>query len=208
MELAQQVSIRGGDALAADEYKAEFLRRLHEHIDHRRTAIVSGQSPLPFLVSGTLELLDRLHEKGIVCYLASGTDVDYVREEAALLGVDRFFAEDGQPPRIYGALADYQKFSKRMVIETILAENHLDGTALVGFGDGYVEIEETLRAGGWAVAIASDETHVDVEAQGSIVQPQMDPWKQERLWQAGAHILTPDWQEHDVLLAYLGMDSR
>ena len=95
-----------------------------------------------------------------------------------------------------------------MVIETILADNQLNGDALVGFGDGYVEIEETLRVGGWAIAVASDETRVDVDDEGSAAQPQMDSWKQERLWQAGAHILTPDWQEHDVLLAYLGMDSR
>jgi phosphoglycolate phosphatase len=208
MELAQQVNARGGNALAADDYKAEYLRRLHEHIDHRRSVIASGQNPLPFLVPGALDLLERLRDQGTVCYLASGTDVDYVREEAALLGIDHYFAEDGQRPRIYGALVDFQKFSKRMVIETILADNQLDGDALVGFGDGYVEIEETLRVGGWAIAVASDETRVDVDDEGSAAQPQMDSWKQERLWQAGAHILTPDWQEHDVLLAYLGMDSR
>ncbi|MBT3343165.1 MAG: HAD hydrolase-like protein [Gemmatimonadetes bacterium] len=207
MELADQVEKRGGTAQPAEDYKAEYLRRLHIHIEHRRTAIRQGGDPGPYLVPGTLELLDRLQAQGIRCYLASGTDVAYVREEADLLGVTRYFAEPGKPPRIYGALEDFRKFSKRMVIEQILTETRLEGSALIGFGDGYVEIEETLRAGGWAVGIASDETHVDGTAgdEAGTRVPGMDPWKQERLWEVGAHILTPNWLECDVLFDCLGV---
>ncbi len=214
LELADQVGARGGVPLAPDAYKAEFLLRLHEHVDHRRIDVANGQDVSRFLVPGTLELLGRLRELGIVCHLASGTDVDAVRQEAELLGVREFFGDAGSDPRIYGALADFSKFSKRLVIERILADANLVGSALVGFGDGYVEIEETRRAGGWAVAVASDESNVDRDiattSDGEVTDeadPRMDPWKQERLWQAGAHILTPDWTERDALLEYLGMGS-
>ena len=85
------------------------------------------------------------------------------------------------------------------------------GATLVGFGDGYVEIEETLRVGGWAIAIASDESSVDENEpnheDGRIDEARMDPWKQERLWQVGAHVLTPDWQEVHALLAHLGLGN-
>ena len=49
--------------------------------------------------------------------------------------LDQYFG-----PRIYGASDDYQSFSKAQVIERILRENEVDGAALLGFGDGYVEI--------------------------------------------------------------------
>ena len=90
-------------------------------------------------------------------YLASGTDIAFVRREAEFLGLTPFFG-----PHIYGALDDYQNFSKKMIIERILRENNLHGEELLGFGDGFVEIEEVKRVGGVAVAVASDE----VETQG------------------------------------------
>ena len=74
-------------------------------------------------------------------YLASGTDSKYVRHEAELLGVAGYFGE-----HIYGALDDYQKFSKQMIIDRILRENGLHGEELLGFGDGFVEIEEVKRS--------------------------------------------------------------
>jgi len=53
--------------------------------------------------------------RGVACYLASGTDRPYVLDEAAALGLPRYFDD-----RIYGALEDYQSYSKRLVIERIL----------------------------------------------------------------------------------------
>ena len=75
-----------------------------------------------------------------VADLASGTELEHVRREAEVLGLTPFFGE-----HIYGALDDYRKFSKRMVIERILRDHNLGGEALLGFGDGYVEIEEIKR---------------------------------------------------------------
>ena len=88
------------------------------------------------LVPGSLDVLEGLAARGVRVYLASGTDERYVREEAALLGVDRFFGEE-----IHGAVDDFRSFSKQMVISRILERDQVDPSRLVGFGDGYVEID-------------------------------------------------------------------
>ena len=75
-------------------------------------------------------------------------------EEAKLSGLTRFFGR-----HIYGALDDYKRFSKKIVIERILRENGVNGEQLLSFGDGYVEIQNTKEVGGLAVAVASDEAH-------------------------------------------------
>ena len=83
-----------------------------------------------------------------------------------MLGMAGYFGE-----HIYGALDDYQSFSKQMIIEKILRDNDLHGEQLLGFGDGFVEIEEIRRVGGVAVAVASDE----VNRRG------VNAWKRDRL---------------------------
>jgi len=60
-----------------------------------------------------------------------------------LLDLTEYFGE-----HIYGALDDYRRFSKQMVIERLLRENHLRGEELLGFGDGFVEIEKIKRIAG------------------------------------------------------------
>ena len=99
------------------------------------------------------------------------------------------------PPRIAGARDDYRSFSKKKVIDRILSESGLQGPELVAFGDGYVEIENARQAGGSTVGVASLETG----------ERGWDLWKKTRLRQVGAQILTPDWEEADLLLAYLGV---
>jgi len=121
-------------------------------------------------------------------YLASGTDVAFVKKEAELLGLTKFFGE-----HIYGALDDHQNFSKKMIVERILSENNLRGDELLGFGDGFVEIEEVKRVGGVAVAVASDET----KRQG------IHAWKRDRLVGAGADLVIADYRQIDWLMRYL-----
>ena len=94
---------------------------------------------------------------------------------------------------IYGAQRDYKTFSKKMVIERIIRENHLAGEQLLGFGDGYVEIENLREAGGYAIGVASNEA----ERMG------IDEWKKERLIRAGAHIIIPDYRNIDELETHL-----
>jgi phosphoglycolate phosphatase len=48
-------------------------------------------SPEKYLVPGTRELVEALRERGLVLYLASGTDQQYMREEARLLDIERYF---------------------------------------------------------------------------------------------------------------------
>src|SRR5204862_3897869 len=109
------------------------------------------------------------------------------KQEAELLGLSPYFG-----PRIYGAQDDYKTFSKKMVIERILRENEIRGEALLSFGDGYVEIENTKEAGGLAVAVASDEAH-----NGS---GRMDEWKRQRLLGVGADVVIPDYRDAELLL--------
>jgi phosphoglycolate phosphatase-like HAD superfamily hydrolase len=191
--LADEVAARGGPLREPEEYKTEYLRRLHQRISGRLTALESGESsPGDFLVPGARELLDELRRRGAKLYCASGTDEADVRREAELLGVADAF--DG---RIWGAQSDYRNFSKKMVVERLIAENGLAGPELLTVGDGYVEIEEGARAGGLTVGAATDEAGRSGEA---------DAWKRERLIAAGADLIAPDFAEANRLLAYLFRD--
>jgi phosphoglycolate phosphatase-like HAD superfamily hydrolase len=189
LHLEEEVRRRGGAPRPAAEYKQEYLRRLHLQIRHRLDALRHRREPPDrYLVRGSLDLLEGLSRRGITCYLASGTDHPFVVEEAGLLGIAHYF--NG---RIYGAREDYKNFSKKILIARIIAENQLRGPELAIFGDGYVEIANSKETGGLAVGAATRE---DGTAE-------WDLWKKNRLLEVGADILVPDWQEADLLLAYL-----
>lgn len=189
IQLAERISQRGGAPQDPLWYKHEYLRRLDQRIAQRRDDLLSGTlQPVDLLVHGATLLLDELQNRGLQLYLASGTDEPFVKREASLLGLDRYFG-----PRIYGAIDDYKKFSKKMVIERILKENQIVGEQLLAFGDGYVEIENTKEVGGFAVAVASDESH-----NGS---GRVDPWKRERLLGVGADVVIPDFRDAKTLLS-------
>jgi phosphoglycolate phosphatase len=189
IQLADEVRRRGGQPADPLAYKNRYHDLLMQRIQHRLAALQSGQAAAAdWTVPGSLELLENLRRRGLTLYLASGTDLKYVRREAELLGLTSFFAE-----HIYGALDQYKNFSKKMIIEQILQENHLRGEELLGFGDGFVEIEEVRRVGGVAVAVASDE----VKRRG------INAWKRQRLIQAGADIVIGDYRCRERLLQYL-----
>jgi phosphoglycolate phosphatase-like HAD superfamily hydrolase len=190
MRLAEEVTKRGGTPQEPIVYKQIYHDRLMERIADRREALRSGRaSPEEMLVPSSRPLLDGLRRQGVELYVASGTDEPYVMEEVRLLGLDEYFG-----PHVYGARDDYRTFSKAMVIDRILKENHVPGAQLLGFGDGYVEIQNIKAVGGVAVAVASDE------AQRS---GKPDAWKRERLIGAGADLVVPDYQDYQPLLAYL-----
>jgi phosphoglycolate phosphatase len=190
IRLAEEVSKRGGVPLDPAEYKQMYHDRLLARIGDRRQQLRTGEvAPAEMMVPYSLELLDELVGRGAMVYLASGTDQGYVDDEARLLGLDRYFNE-----HIYGAIDDYKNFSKAMVIERILAKNRIDGAELLGFGDGYVEIQNIKAVGGTAVAVASDEA-------GRSGRP--DPWKRDRLIGAGADLVIPDFRERQALIRFL-----
>src|SRR5258708_36505097 len=97
------------------------------------------------LVPGARELLESLKARGLKMYLASGTDQVYMRREAELLDVARYF--DGG---VFGALDDYKSFSKKILIQQVIAGAECKGEEFLGFGDGYVEIENVKELGGGA----------------------------------------------------------
>ena len=188
-ELTEQIRRRGGSPRDPLEYKHEYLRRLETRIADRIDGLSNGRlQPERFLVPGTTSFLEGLRRRGIALCLASGTDEPFVKREADLLGLTRFF--DGG---VFGALDDYKSFSKKLVIDRIIREHHLRGGELLGIGDGFVEIENTRQAGGVALGVPVKEDEPTI----------VDPWKRRRLIEAGAQLLTPNFAESDALLAYL-----
>jgi phosphoglycolate phosphatase len=191
MQLAERIAQRGGRPREPLWYKHEYLRRLDQRIGGRLEGLRSGRvRPDELLVYGSRQFLDQLSRRGLTLHLASGTDEQFVKAEAELLDVARYFG-----PRIYGARDDYQNFSKQMVIDRILREESICGERLMAFGDGYVEIENTKAVGGLAVAVASDEAQ-----NGS---GRMDPWKRQRLLGVGADVVIPDYRDAEALLCCL-----
>lgn len=191
IQLADEIRQRGAEPLDPLVYKQRYHDRLWAAIEHRVDALRNGTlSREEATVPGTHRLLEALRTRGLALYLASGTDLKYVRDEAALLGVDGYFG-----PHIYGALDDYQNFSKAMIIEKVLADEGLEGAELLGFGDGFVEIEEIRKAGGVAVGVASEE-----EARQGV-----NLWKRNRLVRAGADLIIGDYRSCDELLHVLGL---
>lgn len=188
IELARQVELRGGRPLDPLEYKKMYLERLHARIRHRIEELSDGRAqPEKYLVPGARELLEALKARGLTMYLASGTDQDYMREEARLLDVDRYF--DG----VYGALDDYQSFSKQILIRRLIEAAECRGNEFLGFGDGYVEIENIKEVGGVAVGVATAEPECRT----------IDSWKRERLASVGADFIIPNFLCRDQLLAAL-----
>lgn len=191
IQLAERIKERGGTPGEPLAYKHEYLRRLDVRIADRVNGLTTGRLKADdLLVFRSRPLLEELQRRGLRLYLASGTDEAYVKQEAALLDVTRYFG-----PHIYGALDDFKQFSKKMVIERILRENSIPGAALLSFGDGYVEIQNTKEVGGLAVAVASDEAH-----NGS---GRMDEWKRQRLLGVGADVVIPDFRDTGPLLKTL-----
>ena len=195
IQLADRIRERGGVPQEPLWYKHEYLRRLEEKIAERVEGLNSGRIKQDDLtVFGSRQLLEDLKARGLSLYLASGTDEPFVKREAELLGLTEYFG-----PHIYGALDDYKNFSKKMVIDRILAENKIDGAKLLSFGDGYVEIQNTKEVGGLAVAVASDEAN-----NGSGL---MDEWKLERLSGVGCDVVIPDYRDSGALLKLIFGDS-
>jgi phosphoglycolate phosphatase-like HAD superfamily hydrolase len=188
IEFADRVRGYGGKPLDPLEYKRIYLGRLHRKIRHRLDDLAQGGSPDKYLVPGARALLEALRARGLKLYLASGTDQEFMRREARLLDVDRYF--DGG---IYGALDDYKSFSKKILIQRVIASAECRGDQFLCFGDGYVEIENVKEVGGVAVGVATDEPACQT----------VDAWKRRRLIGVGADFIIPNFLCQEQLLAAL-----
>jgi len=192
IQLHDEIKVRGGKPLSPLEYKYQYLEALSERIKHRIEGLeVEAIGKNALMVRGSREFLEVLKEINVKLYLASGTDEKYVIQEAKLLGIDGFFDD------IFGAQDDYVNFSKKKIIDHIIVTQNLAGNEFITFGDGYVEIEETKKAGGIAVGIASNEA----------MKKGFDEWKLKRLIEAGADIIMPDFLEHKTLINFLSVNE-
>ena len=192
IRLVEEIKKRGGIPLEPLEYKNRYHDLLMDRILHRLEGLRDGSlAPAEMTVPGALDALKKTTEAGITCFLASGTDEKYVFDEADLLGLTGHFKG------IYGAQDDYLNFSKRMVIQKIIRENHLSGPELVAFGDGYVEIEDTKAVGGIAIGLATNES----------ARSGVDDWKRDRLIASGADVILPDFTPFPELWQYLKMEE-
>ncbi|MGC8545965.1 MAG: PfkB family carbohydrate kinase [Athalassotoga sp.] len=156
------------------EYKKIYNQRLKEVVKER---IKNGRLN-EYLLKGSYEFLTDLKNHGIKILTASGTDLEDVLEESELLGIKYFF--DGG---IYGAVgADYKEHTKEMVIKRLIDKNNLNGSELVIFGDGPVEISVGKNFDAFTVGVASDEK----KGYGWNLK------KFQRLKDVGADLLIPD----------------
>jgi len=189
IELAEQVKKRGGTPKDPLEYKHEYLDLLMERITDRREDLRAGRrSPEELIVPGARRLLENLAERGFAMYLASGTDQQFMREEAELLDVAKYFNGG-----VFGALDDYKSFSKKILIEKIIRESEFEGEEFLGCGDGFVEIQNVKEVGGVAIGVASDEPDC----------ARVEPVKRERLIGVGADWIVPNFNDYDALQAAL-----
>ena len=191
MRLAEEVGKRGGEPLQPLEYKEQYHQQLWHQVGRRVQAVRAGQTPREdMMVPGSERLLQSLVSRGLDLYLASGTDLRYVRDELQVLRLDQYFGS-----HVYGALDDYKRFSKAMVIDRIVRDAGVPGEQIVAFGDGFVEIEEVKRVGGLAVGVASDEVN----------RVGINDWKRNRLISAGADLIIGDYRHLDELLRQISL---
>ena len=191
IRLAEEVEKRGGTPRDALEYKNEYYRRLNESVDQRYQEIKAGERVRKeFLVTGAEEFLAETRARGIRCYLASGTDEEYVKEEVNVIGLDHYF--DGG---IFGAQANYENFSKEKVITEIFTEFDLNGPELLEVGDGYVEIQNGRAVDAVCLGLHTEER----------IRYHMNADKRDRLLRAGAHLMGPDLKNAAAILDYLAV---
>ena len=189
IRLDEEVVKRGGKHVEPIVYKNEYLRRLELRIKSRKEGLINGTvAPDELIVPGCKEFVYALKQKGINCYLASGTDEKDVLFEANLLGLDTVF--DGH---IYGAHDAMTDCSKEIVIKSLIENGKIKPSELISFGDGYVEIELVAQIGGYSVGVATDEER----------RKGINEWKRNRLLSAGASMIIPDFSDYKKLIKYI-----
>jgi rfaE bifunctional protein kinase chain/domain len=185
----QYGQVPANEILDAAGYKRIYNEALMDMVRKRTNKLRRGElSASDFTIKGAREFLQSLFDRGIVLYLASGTDQADVEQEARSLGYAPLF--EG---RIYGWGGLGSGSAKKMVIERILRENQLAGEQLACIGDGPVELRLAKKVGGCAIGLASDE----VRRYGLNVS------KRTRLIKAGADMVIPDFSQRDMVIEML-----
>jgi beta-phosphoglucomutase-like phosphatase (HAD superfamily) len=180
--------------LPAAKYKDIFNEELMALVNLRLGKLAAGELNISdFTLKGALPFLRALQGAGLRLYLASGTDDEDVKREAACLGYADVFNGG-----IYGSIGQVAKDAKKIVIERILNEVNGAFNQLVAFGDGPVEIREAKRRGAVGIGVASDE----LRRFGLNLE------KRRRLIRAGADALVPDYSQWQRLWGLLHLPPR
>ncbi|MEW6303050.1 MAG: HAD family hydrolase [Verrucomicrobiota bacterium] len=183
MRFAEIQTERGAPAPDPEALRAEYQRRLDDAIERRSQRIRNGAAAKDdFVVFGARRLIEHLLRLGITPIILSSTVEERVKAEAQLLDLARYFGR-----HIYGGVGDPTQFSKLRVFERLLREENITGAHLLSFGDGPVEIHNTVELGGLAIAVCSDE---NVNGSGK-----MDEFKRAQLLAAGAHAAIADYRD-------------
>ena len=183
--------VPAADVLDEHGYKAIYNEALLAMVRDRRRQLDRGElASEDWQIKNARPLLERLRARGVVLYLASGTDVDDVRDEAKALGYADLF--DGG---IFGAVGSLDAEAKRDVLKRILTSSGVEPAELMVVGDGPVEMREGRRRGAYTVGVASDE----VRRHG------IDWRKRTRLIRAGSDLIVPDFSQLDALLHHLNL---
>ncbi len=171
------------------EYKRIYNDRMLLHIEQRIKKLTDGVlKPDDLMIIGSRNFLEELYKRGVIMYLASGTDHEHVLREASALKITPYFGK-----RIYGAFDHTEAYTKEMVIQRILQENNLQGKELLVIGDGPVEIRNAKSSGAIALGVATDE----VNRSG------LNSHKRKRLIDAGADLIIPDFTRYKDIIAFL-----
>lgn len=189
MQLCDEIRKRSGQLKTPIEYKDLYNSLLLPIVEDRIAKLERGEISAETLrLPNSIELLRMLRDRNVRLYLASGTDVEFVKHEAELLEITDLL--DGG---IFGALRDYKNFSKAMVIQKIIDDFQLSGSELLIVGDGYVEIENAKSVGAIAVGFASIEQN----------DYNMNADKRDRLIRVGADIIIDNYDEIGDLIEFL-----
>ncbi len=193
LDLIREFGIVPGDNILNQfEYKKIYNHELLLMVRERENKLKSGElSREDFTLKNAVPFLQLLFDRGIKLYLASGTDVEDVKSEAATLGYNHLFGD-----RIFGAVSGVRTEVKKIVLDEILdAIGESASDSVVTFGDGPVEIRETRKHGGITVGIASNEQK----------RFGLNEKKRSRLIKAGADIIVPDFTQSQKLLGLLNL---
>jgi rfaE bifunctional protein kinase chain/domain len=173
-------------------YKQIYNEELLKMVKERETKFERGELSLEDLtLKNAIPFLQKLYYSGIKLYLASGTDIEDVINEARVLGYEHLF--EG---RIYGAVGDLNREAKKIVLDRILDTIGESASGKVAtFGDGPVEIRETTKRGGITIGVASNEPR----------RYGLNENKRTRLIKAGADIVIPDFSQFPQLLSLLNI---
>jgi phosphoglycolate phosphatase len=185
VDLAQN---RGGAVHDALTYKRLYLDRLNNRVRPRLAALEAHpEQAEEWQVPGTRQMLMELRRRGVVCFLASGSDQSAVRVETAALGLSHYFVN------IFGATTDVEGSTKAALFNRLGREHGLGPGELVIFGDGVEEIRLAKECGRIAVGIARDERDPEL----------IDPNQRARLIATGADVIIRDFREHAWVTKYL-----